>query len=436
MKNKKLWYLVKNSLRTKTKSKWFLAINVFLLIIIPVLINIDNIIKYFGGDFNEPTKIYVVDNVGVYPNLKDSLESNTLLNDQFKINVKLYDKELKDLKKELKEEEKKDLIIVLEKNENNINADIITYEFVNTIIYQSIVSSLNNTKINYALLNSNINQEELAKIYEPIKIEREFLTEDLNENEELMHTIGSILIPIFIVPIFLLVVMVVNMLGAEINEEKTSRSMEIIISSVPPRTHFMSKIISVNLFIIIQGAIILFAGLLGLILRGNIMGMNIIKSFGLDSKNYIEIFINSGIFNNLIKALPFVILMIILTFMAYSLFSGILASMTTSMEDFQQLQTPVMLIMMFSYFLALTASSFESSSFIKVFAFIPFISGILAPVLLIIGQISYIDIIISTLLLMGTNYILIKYGIKIYKVGILNYSSSKLWKKMFKAVKD
>ena len=35
-----------------------------------------------------------------------------------------------------------------------------------------------------------------------------------------------------------------------------------------------------------------------------------------------------------------------------------------------------------------------------------------------------------------TNFILIKYGIKVYKVGILNYSSKDLWKKIFKAVKE
>ena len=37
--------------------------------------------------------------------------------------------------------------------------------------------------------------------------------------------------------------------------------------------------------------------------------------------------------------------MIILTFVAYSLLAGILASMTTNVEDFQQLQTPIVIIL-------------------------------------------------------------------------------------------
>jgi len=35
-----------------------------------------------------------------------------------------------------------------------------------------------------------------------------------------------------------------------------------------------------------------------------------------------------------------------------------------------------------------------------------------------------------------TVWLLIKYGLRIYKVGILNYSSKDLWKKMFKALKN
>ena len=45
-------------------------------------------------------------------------------------------------------------------------------------------------------------------------------------------------------------------------------------------------------------------------------------------------------------------------------------------------------------------------------------------------------IILSIILLIGTCGLLYKYGLKIYKAGILNYSSSNLWKKMFKSLKD
>ena len=55
--NKKLWFLTKMSLNKKIKTKWFFIANILFLIIIAGLINIDSIIKLFGGDFDEATEI-------------------------------------------------------------------------------------------------------------------------------------------------------------------------------------------------------------------------------------------------------------------------------------------------------------------------------------------------------------------------------------------
>ena len=109
--------------------------------------------------------------------------------------------------------------------------------------------------------------------------------------------------------------------------------------------------------------------------------------------------------------------------------------MTTNMEDFQQTQTPIVIVSLLGYYLSMMAVMFDGSIFIRVLSYVPFISALLSPTLLALGQIGIIDIIISILLSSGVVYLLYKYGLKIYKVGILNYSSTNLWKKMFKAIK-
>ena len=82
------------------------------------------------------------------------------------------------------------------------------------------------------------------------------------------------------------------------------------------------------------------------------------------------------------------------------------------------------------------AAMFEGSLFIKILGFVPFISSLLAPALLVLGQFSIVDMVISILITCATVFLLYKYGIKIYKVGILNYSQNNLWKKMFKAARN
>ena len=66
----KFKFLLKDSLRKKTTTKSFKIINIILCLIIVVLVNLDGIIKLFGGDFNEVVKIYVVDEVNAYDTFK------------------------------------------------------------------------------------------------------------------------------------------------------------------------------------------------------------------------------------------------------------------------------------------------------------------------------------------------------------------------------
>ena len=61
----KLNYLIGVSLKRKIKTKWFVIANIILGIIIAGIINIDSIIMLFGGDFNDKTPLYVIDETGV-----------------------------------------------------------------------------------------------------------------------------------------------------------------------------------------------------------------------------------------------------------------------------------------------------------------------------------------------------------------------------------
>jgi len=246
----------------------------------------------------------------------------------------------------------------------------------------------------------------------------------------------STVFPIIILPFFMLTIFLVQMIGAEVNDEKTTRGMEIIISNVSPKTHFFSKVVSGNLFVLIQGALLFSYGIFGYLTRYLTGSNSLDGEVGIIIKNTLDAVSLSSIGDKLILILLLTIILMILTFVGYSLLAGILASMSTNIEDFQQVQTPIIVISLIGYYLSMLSGLFKGSLFIRIFSYIPFISAILSPSLLIMGQIGVFDVLISILLMIGTIYLLIKYGLKIYKVGILNYSSSGLFKKMFKALVD
>ena len=96
----------------------------------------------------------------------------------------------------------------------------------------------------------------------------------------------------------------------------------------------------------------------------------------------------------------------------------------------------IVVVSLVGFYLSMMSGIFKGSVFIKIMSYIPFISELLAPSLYIMGEINLFDLIISIVLLILVIFLLIKYGLRIYKVGILNYSETNLWKKMFKAMKE
>ena len=99
---------------------------------------------------------------------------------------------------------------------------------------------------------------------------------------------------------------------------------------------------------------------------------------------------------------------------------------------------PSAFLLRFSYTVSISwiaASLFDGSTFIKVTSYIPLLSCMINPTLLITDTISLLDSVISIIILLVFDIVIYIYGLRIYKVGILNYSSNKLFRRMFKAMK-
>ena len=68
------------SLDRKIKSKWFKIANILLAVLIIAVFNIDSIITFFGGDFNEKTKLYIIDHTNMsYDILKELIQEKKLV---------------------------------------------------------------------------------------------------------------------------------------------------------------------------------------------------------------------------------------------------------------------------------------------------------------------------------------------------------------------
>ena len=253
----KLKFLTKISLKRKINTKWFLIANIIFAVLIIGLLNIDTVINFFGGDFDETQIIYVKDNTNKtfdILNAQNDNYKNITNDDENAFKLEKTNQNYEEVFENKKNKEAWYLIINNDTN-NYINVKLISEGYISTTSYAGLSTILNNTKTSIAMAESNIDPNELAKISSPLKIDRQILDETKKTEDENMQMIMSTVFPILILPFFALTIFLVQMVGAEINDEKTTRGMEIIISNVSPPTHLFSKVIASNLFVLFSSCI-------------------------------------------------------------------------------------------------------------------------------------------------------------------------------------
>lgn len=429
--NKKRNYLIKESLRRKIFSRWFLVINIVIFLLLFVSFHLDTIINFFGGDFKDEKKIMIVDNVNYYNDFKKEFLRIA--------NIQLSDYKFSEINNidDLKEEVKKDSNVIgielIKDSDNFVKANIYTYQGLSGLNKNIIFGALNNVKKDRALKSFGITSKELEKVEEEVKLNTVVLSEkSVNDNKNVS---ASILVIVFVVPCFFLITTLIQMIGSEINEEKTTKSMEIIISNVPAKDHLIAKIVSCTIFTFIQTLLILAFTFISAITHSGAVG-NLSKATteGFSSAIFGDL-VSQNFINMAATILPILLISFIITLITYALIAGVLSSMTTNIDDFQQLQTPIMLIVSSSFYIALMAALFEGSVFIKIMAFIPLISFMVFPTLFMLNQISIVSVIISVIIQFLFLILVYHYGIKIYRVGLLNYSGEHLWRKIIKALR-
>ena len=436
-------YLILTSLKKKLTSKWFIGMNIFILIALILIFNMGNIIAMFGGDFQKEKTIILIDNSNNYNYLKEKLEKHS--KDLSSVSVYTITSSTEDvdtIKEKIKNNNNLFLLIVNPDEENYLDAEIYSNANISYILRNFILASLNDLHHELAINDSGLSQEQLAKINSGVNLNN-YLVESpgqtITPNKKKSNNngdteVGAIVMVVMILPFFFLIVTLVQMIGAEINEEKTSKSMEYIITNVSPQDHLIAKIISCTGFIIVQ--ILGVAISIGIASFIKNQSPSIVTDTSKMLSDAFHNFVTPEILANIAKIVPIVAIFFLVTLVSYAVCAAVLASMTTNIDDFQQLQTPLMLIVSIGFYLSIFAIIYNGSNFIKVMSFIPLISLLISPALYMLGEASIVSVVIALIIQILFLILVFKKGMKVYKVGILNYSGEHLWRKIFKAFKE
>ena len=225
--------------------------------------------------------------------------------------------------------------------------------------------------------------------------------------------------------IYMFVMSYGGMVMQSVMEEKTSRIVELMVSSVKPLQLMLGKIIGIGLVGITQ---LLIWGILLVVLLGiadNTFGEDAAILKGAEG-------MISALQNlNLLKLGTLFTLNFIGGFLIYaSIFAAIRASIN-AMEDSQQFMTPIMILMIFSLYAGIYSGDNPDGPLAFWCSLIPFTSPIVMMVRVPLDAPTW-QIILSLCLLYASALALIWISGKIYRVGILMYGKKPTLKEMIK----
>lgn len=215
---------------------------------------------------------------------------------------------------------------------------------------------------------------------------------------------------IFILLLMMMVVYSGQMMVRSLIEEKSSRLIEMLISSSTPDELLTGKILGLSMLGLTQMLIWI---LIGISLAASAL-------------------IPAAAFRNLLPML----LYFILGYLFYaSLFVGIGSSVNTEQEA-QHITTYLSLILMLPVVIALPAIQNPDFLLTKIFSYFPLTIPTVMILRLNIEDVSTIEIIATIGILIISTLIVTKISAKIFKVGILSYSNRPGLKELISWIKD
>ena len=127
-------------------------------------------------------------------------------------------------------------------NNKQLKATYITETDVNQQDVSKVQTILSQIQSSNFAQQLNLSQDELKVLTTPVEIHTKTVSDKVKDGE---HTEGvGILINVFIMLNYLMILMYVAQLATDVATEKSSRVMELVVSSISPTKHLYAKLFS------------------------------------------------------------------------------------------------------------------------------------------------------------------------------------------------
>ncbi|MBN6887661.1 ABC-2 type transport system permease protein [Cytobacillus horneckiae] len=405
------WIILWHTYITKLKTKSFIVTTIITALLIVVLANMNNIIGYFSDD--DKNQIAVINETEATFPLEEQLAA---LNENMEIEY--FNGTVEEAENKVVEGEYEGLLILTLGEDNLPAGEYKSSSIADSTVAASLQNVLQQIKTDMAAEQLNLSQEQLAELYAPVEFNSTALAENAKTEEELSQARGLVYVLLFL--IYFAVIMYASMIANEVATEKSSRVMEILISSVPPIRQMFAKILGIGLLSFTQMVVI---GLVGYAsLKRNLSSMEggWFEAFGFSDLSMSTV-LYAGIF-------------FLLGYFLYATLAAFLGSLVSRIEDVQQMIMPMTMLIVAGFLIAMFGLGQPDSTFVTITSYIPFFTPML--MFLRVGMLSLPiwEPILGITILIGTTVILAIFGARVYRGGVLMYGKSSSYKDVKKAL--
>ncbi|MDL5376561.1 ABC transporter permease [Exiguobacterium mexicanum] len=381
------------TLRSKLRSKAFLISTLLTILFIFGFTNIDRLLANFE-DTDQAQAILVTDNNELTTLMQslgyEDIESSAITESEARAGLDNGDYEI---------------VAFIEGDSARVLSERPEPDF--TTVLQTALREVRNAELIEA---SNIDPTVLAALNEPVTVEESYLGRGGENSDELFSSFAFVYVMLML--LYVSIITYGSMISTEVTTEKSSRVMELIISTTHPVTHMLAKISAIGTLALLQIAIFLGFGYFSA--RSNEMAQSVIDNAGN------------------VRAVVYLLTFFTLGYLLYAAMFAVLGSLVSRVEESQQMTMPVIMLLVAGFLAAMFGLNNPEAPIVTILSYVPFFTPMLMFLRVMLVDVPVWEVALSIGIMIATIGVILWVGSKFYRGGVLFYGNNaiKQWRQI------
>ena len=392
--------ILKFELSGYLKNKVFVGVTIFLVIAIAVAMFIPNIATLFTSDDEDSADLPVMLVYAQDSNLS-SLVKEYFTEAFTEYDVTTAEGTVEDVKGQITSGEAECAFVMDSASSYTYYINNLSMYDFNTEIADTVLQEVYRVT---ALVQNGMTAEQASEIM-AVQIESNTTTLGKDQMENFLYTY------IMIFALYMVILLYGQMVATNVATEKSSRAMEVLITSARPTSMMFGKVIASCIAGLIQLVAVFGSALVFYNINQSAWGDNMIIG---------------SIFNIPVNLFVYMLVFFILGFLIYAFLYGAIGSTASKLEDINTSVMPITFLFIIAFLVVVfsMSSGDVDNTLMQVCSYIPFTSPMAMFTRICMSTVAWYEIAISIAILVGSTVGIGFVSAKIYRAGVLLYGTT------------